>query len=66
MARQVFCRESNPSEFDDFIFKSQRPIEYGGTAPKVNRYWPPTMPPLTEDEKREQLKMDMVPRKDYI
>ena len=66
VARQVFCQNSNPTQFDEFIFKSQRPIEYGGNAPTVTKFWPPIMPPLTESEKLEQKKMIQVDRKDYI
>jgi hypothetical protein len=37
---------------------------YGGTAPKCTRFWPPTLPPITEelDEKFNTC----VPRKDYM
>lgn len=62
--RVVLCNNTAPPQLDTFIYKSQRPVEYGGTAPPVTKFWPPTMPEVTEqiDEKA----LNMVPRSNYI
>lgn len=46
--KQVFCDKADTELLDEFIYKSQRPVQYGGTAPNVTKYWPPIMPPLTD------------------
>ena len=38
-------------------------MTFGGTAPKVTSYWPPTMPELTEEIDENALKL--VPRSEY-
>lgn len=64
--KQVFCQQSDPEQFDEFIFKSQRPTEYGGTAPTVTRYWPPIMPPLDpKTDIYDEKKLNMVKKQDY-
>ena len=47
-----------------FIYPSQLEKTYGGKAPDVTRFWPPTMPPVTEhiDEKA----LNLVPRNQYL
>ena len=66
VAKQVFCTRPNPEEFDTFIFKSQRPLDYGGTAPNPTQFWPPIMPPLQPDEVMDENKLNMIKRKDYM
>ena len=53
--KQVFCNRSESDELEVLVYKSQRPIEYGGTAPNVTRFWPPIMPPVTDAEYKEEL-----------
>jgi len=64
VAKQVFSNTPNPKDFMNFIYPSQLEVTYGGTAPKCEKFWPPCMPPITEelDEKFNQC----IPRKDYI
>lgn len=54
----------NPKDFQNFIYPSQLETTYGGTAQKCTRFWPPTMPPITEelDEKFNH----SIPRSEYI
>lgn len=66
VSRQLFCNCPDPAQFDEFIFKSQRPITYGGTAPVVTLFWPPIMPPLAEDEVLRETTFKLVERKDYM
>ena len=53
--KQTFSDRPDTELLDEFIFKSQRPILYGGTAPNVTKFWPPIMPPLTPEELNEEL-----------
>ena len=62
-ARLCFFNNQTPAEVDEFIFPSQRPVDYGGTAPKVTVYWPPIMPVQTETLDEEAL--GMIPSSDY-
>ncbi len=53
----------NPPEILNFCHPSQLEQRYGGTAPNVTQYWPPTMPPITEEH--DQKVYPLVPREHY-
>jgi hypothetical protein len=63
VACQVFSNRPDPKELLLFVHPSQLEVTYGGKAPRVERFWPPIMPPLTEQTTDEQVKM--VPRHMY-
>lgn len=63
VACQVFSNKPNPEVLKKFIYSSQLETIFGGTAPKVERFWPPIMPKITETVNEKEL--NMVPRENY-
>ena len=49
VSRMIFIEETTSPLLFDFIKPSQLEVTYGGTAPKVTKYWPPTMPDQVEN-----------------
>lgn len=60
VACQIFSNRPDPEELLAFVYPSQLETIFGGTAPKVERFWPPTMPPMTEQ--RDERALNMVPK----
>ena len=45
------------------MYPSQLEVTYGGTAPVATKFWPPILPPITEEINEAEL--GLVPKKDY-
>jgi len=59
----VFSDRPDAEDLKKFIYPSQLETLYGGTAPKVTKYWPPTMPVMTElNEDINLPNIEIIPR----
>jgi hypothetical protein len=61
---QVFSNKPDPEDLLSFIYPSQLETTYGGTAPVVTKFWPPTVPPITE--KIDEKALNLLPRSEYL
>ena len=62
----MFSSESAPEVIHQHIHKSQLPVQYGGTAPEPQVYWPPTMPKFEPGETLGTEQVPVVPRSEYV
>ena len=58
----AFIDDLTSPELFTFIKPSQLEVTYGGTAPKVTKFWPPTMPEQVEPIENG---LDFVKLEDY-
>ena len=62
VARMIMIEDPTSPELLAFIKPSQLEVTYGGTAPKVTKFWPPTMP---EQVERIEDELNLVKSVDY-
>lgn len=66
---QVFSEVQNPQRLLEIAYPSQLETTYGGSAPIITRFWPPTLPEMVEFEQEDVShndKLSIIPRSEYI